>query len=91
MPQDIPATCDGFGKRFSIEHVLSCPKGGLVQAQNDDASKEWGALEDWALFPRAITYEPKINSRTVKGGSTGSGARQGSGTIKGVVWRSPSR
>ena len=23
MPQDIPATCDGCGKRFSIEHVLS--------------------------------------------------------------------
>ena len=27
MPQDIPATCDGCGKKFSIEHALSCPKG----------------------------------------------------------------
>ena len=23
MPQDIPATCDGFGKKFLIEHALS--------------------------------------------------------------------
>ena len=28
MPQDIPATCDGCGKKFSIDHVLSCLKGG---------------------------------------------------------------
>ena len=30
MHQDIPATSDGCGKRFSIKHALSCPKGGLV-------------------------------------------------------------
>ena len=30
MTQDISATCDGCGKRFSIEHALSCPKGGLI-------------------------------------------------------------
>ena len=39
MPQDIPATCDGCGKKFSIEHALSCPKGGLVLAWHDDAEK----------------------------------------------------
>ena len=33
MPQDIPATCDGCGKNFSIEHTLSCTKGGLVLAR----------------------------------------------------------
>ena len=27
MPQDIPATCNGCGKKFSIEHALSCPNG----------------------------------------------------------------
>ena len=30
MPKDIPATCDGCGKRFVIEHALSCPKDFLV-------------------------------------------------------------
>ena len=29
IPQDIPVTCDGCGKKFLIEHVLSCPRGGL--------------------------------------------------------------
>ena len=39
MPQDIPATCDGCGKRLSREHALSCPKGGLVLEQHNDAAK----------------------------------------------------
>ena len=43
MPQDIPATCYGCGKKFSIEHALSCPKGGLVIARHDDAAKEWAS------------------------------------------------
>ena len=73
MPQDIPATCDGCGKKFSIEHALSCPKGGLVLARHDDAAKEWGALGSLALVPSAISYEPKINSRTVQGKRTGAG------------------
>ena len=67
MPQDIPATCDGCGKKFSIEHALSCPKGGLVLARHDDTAKEWGSLGARDLVPSAITYEPKINSRTVQG------------------------
>ena len=44
MPQDIPTTCDSCGKKLSIDHALSCSKGGLVLAQHDVAAKEWGAL-----------------------------------------------
>ena len=65
MSQDIPATCDGCGNNFLIEHALSCPKGGLFLARHADAAKEWGALGARSLVPSAITYEPKINSRTV--------------------------
>ena len=83
MPQDIPATCDGHGKRFSIEHALSCPKGGLVLGWHNDAAKEWGTLGYRSLVPSDITYEPKINSRTVQGESTGAGARQDGGTADG--------
>ena len=39
IPQDIPATCDGCGKNFSIEHDLSCMKGGLVLVWNYNATK----------------------------------------------------
>ena len=44
MPQYIPATCVGYGKRFSIDHIISCPKSGIVLAKHDDDAKEWGAL-----------------------------------------------
>ena len=83
MPQDIPATCDGGGNKFLIEHALSCLKGGLFLARHDDAAKEWGALVSWALVPSAITYEPKINSRTVQGERTGAGAQQEGGEADG--------
>ena len=83
MPQDIPATCNCCGNNFLIEHALSCPKGGLVLARNDDSAKEGGALGSQALFTSAITYEPKINSRTVQGGKTASRARQEGGQADG--------
>ena len=44
MPQDIPAACNGCGKKFSIEQALSCPNCGLVLVWHDDAAKEWGTL-----------------------------------------------
>ena len=71
MPQDIPATCDGCGKKFLIEHTLSCPKGGIVLARNDENAKEWGALGAWDLVPSAITYEPKLIVGQYRGKSPG--------------------
>ena len=83
MPQDIPTTCDSCGKKFLIENALSFPKGGLVFARHDAAAKEWGALGAWALVPSSITYEPRINSRTVQGERIGAGARQEGGEANG--------
>ena len=83
MPEDIPATYDGCGKKFLIEHALSYPKEGLVLVQHEDAAKEWGALGARALVPSAITYEPKINSRIVQRESTGAGAWQDGGEADG--------
>ena len=79
MPRDIPATFDVCGKKLSIEHAVSCPKGGLVLARHHDAAKEWVALGSRDFIPSAITCEPKINSRTVKGERTGAGSRQEGG------------
>ena len=39
MPKDISVTCDGCGKKFLIEHALSCPMGGLVLGGHNDAAK----------------------------------------------------
>ena len=65
MPQDIPTTCNVYGKKFMIEHSPSCPKGGLILAWKDDTAKDWGALGARDLVLSAITYKPKINSRKV--------------------------
>ena len=54
------------------------PEGRPSSARHD-AAKEWGTLGARALVPGAITYEPKINSRTVQGERTGAGARQEGG------------
>ena len=56
-----------------IKHALSCPKGGIHLAPHNGAAKEYGALWARIIVPSAITYEPKINSRTVHGESTGAG------------------
>ena len=54
----------------------------FLVSQNDTA-KEWEALGARYLVPSAITYEPKVNSRTVRGERTGGGARQENGTANG--------
>ena len=66
-----------------IEHALSCPKGGLFLERHNYASKEWAALGAQTLVPIAITYEPKIKSRTVQRERTGAGARQENGRADG--------
>ena len=43
-------------------------------ARHDDAAKEWGEFGARDLVPSAITYEPRINSRTVQGERTGAEA-----------------
>ena len=58
-----------------MPHALSCPKGGLVLEQHNNAAKEWGALSARDLNPSFISCEPKINSRTVQGESNGDVAR----------------
>ena len=63
-----------------IDHVLPCPNGGLVLERHDENAKEWVALGTRALVPSAITYKPKINSRTVQGERTGPGVQQEVGT-----------
>ena len=83
IPQDFPATFNGCGKKFLIDHALAFPKGGLVLARHDGAAKEWGALGARALVPIAITYKPKINSKTVQGERTGAEVQRESGTDKG--------
>ena len=83
VPLNIPTDCDSWGKKFLVSHALSCPKGGLILERNNYAAKEWVALSARALNPTAISYEPKINSRTLQGQRNGSIARVATGEQEG--------
>ena len=35
VPGGLPTLCDGCDGRFSVEHAMSCEKGGLVLQRHD--------------------------------------------------------
>ena len=80
---NLPIDCDICVKKLLMTHALSCPKVGLVLARHNDASQEWGALLAQAINPSDISYEPKINSRTVLGERNGVGDRVETGDQEG--------
>jgi len=61
-PSDIPQHCDGCGARMTVEHALSCKKGGLVSIRHDDVADEWRDLCSKATTPGHVTREPHIYS-----------------------------
>ncbi|MGL4997609.1 MAG: hypothetical protein ACRC5T_01270, partial [Cetobacterium sp.] len=59
-PQDLPDKCDGCGQNFTVEHAMSCKKGGLVLIRHNDVKDEWHHLCAQALTPSAVSDEPLI-------------------------------
>jgi hypothetical protein len=63
LPSFLPHRCDGWNKRFTIEHAMSCKKGGLVVMRHDnDVSAEWHHLCVQALQPSAVSDKPLIHT-----------------------------
>ncbi|KAL7481084.1 hypothetical protein ACHAW6_006761 [Cyclotella cf. meneghiniana] len=59
-PQALPDHCDGCGEGFTVEHGLSCKKGGLVSIRHDDAQDKWAHLCSLSLSSSQVTVEPTI-------------------------------
>ena len=59
-PVGLCERCDGCGAGLSVEHALSCKKGGLVCQRHDDARDEAGELAAMALTKSRVSYEPTI-------------------------------
>ena len=59
-PTGLCSHCDGCGAGFTIEHGLSCKKGGLVGIRHDDVRDEAGGLAALALTNSKVSYEPTI-------------------------------
>jgi hypothetical protein len=50
-PRGLPDHCDGCREPFTVEHGLSCKKGGFVGQQHDNVCKELAHLCSMALTP----------------------------------------
>jgi hypothetical protein len=59
-PLDLRSKCDGCDCKLTVEHALSCKKGGLVLIRHNSAAGEWGNMCAKALLPSAVTHEPYI-------------------------------
>jgi hypothetical protein len=59
-PANLPDHCDGCGAGLTLEHGLSCKKGGLVGIRHDDARDEWAHLCSIALTDSRVVTEPAI-------------------------------
>ena len=61
-PVDMPANCDGCGKKMTVEHALQCKVGGLVHMRHDDVADEFRHLCGCALSFGKVEREPRIFS-----------------------------
>ena len=70
-PRALPRMCDACGVPFTVEHAMSCKRGGLITQRHDEVSAEWHQLCCNALQPSAVRYEPYIHagSSTAQGGN----------------------
>ena len=62
QPIDMPDRCDGCNCQLTVEHALSCKKGGLVHIRHDDVADEWRYLCGTALSFGRVECEPRIYS-----------------------------
>ena len=62
LPLNMPQHCDGCNERMTVEHALSCKKGGLVHIRHDDVADEWRHLCGTALSFGRVEREPRIFS-----------------------------
>ena len=72
QPGHLPSHCDGCLQRNSIEHALSCKKGGLIRLRHNELTAEWHQLCATAFAPAAVTDKPLMcQGQLPQEGSTG--------------------
>lgn len=61
-PLNLPPKCDGCRSHFTVDHALTCKKGGLILMRHNDVAAEWHELCARALTPSSVSDEPLIYS-----------------------------
>ena len=62
IPLDMPKLCDGCGAHMTVEHALSCKKGGLVSLRHDGVADEWRHLCGCGFTPGRVERKLHIYS-----------------------------
>ena len=60
QPHRLPSLCDGCQAPFSLQHALSCKKGGLILLRHNEIAAEWHELCATAFSLSAVSDEPII-------------------------------
>ena len=63
----MPATCDGCGAAFNLEHALDCRKGGLVIQRHNEIRDALGDLASIAF--RNVLKEPIVKEANIRDGT----------------------
>jgi hypothetical protein len=58
---DLPSHCDRCGQSFSIQHAMTCKKGGLVIVCHNKIGDELADIASKALTPSAIRDKPSMH------------------------------
>ncbi|KAL7480493.1 hypothetical protein ACHAW6_006188 [Cyclotella cf. meneghiniana] len=59
-PANLPDQCNGCGAGLTLEHGLSCKRGGLISICHDDVHDEWAHLCCIALTNSQVVIKPTI-------------------------------
>ncbi|KAL7474326.1 hypothetical protein ACHAW6_000301 [Cyclotella cf. meneghiniana] len=59
-PANLPDQCDSCGAGLTLEHGLSCKRGGLVGIRHNNVRDKWAHLCSIALTDSQVVIEPTI-------------------------------
>jgi len=65
-PSALPANCDGCGEKFSLQHALDCPFGGLIKIGHNQMRDECSRLTQMAWGN--VQVEPMVREVSTKPG-----------------------
>ena len=63
-PSSIPKTCDGCGKESTINHILNCRIGELINSRHNEIKSEIIDIRTKAYGPTSIHDKPLMNSNS---------------------------